>query len=314
MTQTSCTSSTGTATANAANGTLPFTYLWSNGQTTQTATGLAAGTYTCTATDAVGCAQTLTIAVTVNNPLTLNITTTPTICTSPTGTATANIGNGAVPYTYSWVPGGQTTQTATGLGVGGYFVTVGDANGCTISLSTTITQTPNPVAVALPAISVLVSGQSEVLTASGGVSYLWSPADGLSCTNCASTVAAPAASSSYCVLVTDANGCADSTCIWIDVKCNAGLLDLLVPTAFSPNHDGMNDELCIPMNVCIVDFELDIFDRWGEKIFVTTSLDNCWDGTYKGAELSTAAFIYSFTAHLSSGADFKQKGTISLIK
>ncbi len=314
MTPTNCTGNTGTATANPANGALPFTYLWSNGQTSQTAVGLDTGAYYCTVTDALGCARMDTITVTSVNPVTISGTTSQTICTAFTGTATANPANGAVPYTYLWVPGGQTTQTATGLQTGGYFVTTTDANGCSASWSCTITQTPPPTAVAIPLMSAIVSGQNELIQASGGTTYLWSPPEGLACPTCASTLATPSNTMSYCVLVKDANGCADSTCIQIDVLCNIGLLDMLVPTAFSPNHDGMNDELCIPLNVCIIDFEFNIFDRWGEKVFSSTSIANCWDGTYKGADLGTAGFVYSFIARLSNGQDFKQKGTISLIK
>ena len=58
-----CTVNNGTATATANNGLLPFTFLWTGGQTTQTAIGLAPGSYTCTATDANGCAQTLSVTV-----------------------------------------------------------------------------------------------------------------------------------------------------------------------------------------------------------------------------------------------------------
>jgi len=312
-TQTNCIANNGTATAVPANGTLPFTYSWSNGQTVATAIGLGAATYTCTATDALGCAHTDTVVVTSNNPVTLSLSNTQTICTAFTGTATASPANGATPYSYLW-SNGQTSQTATALSTGGYVCIVTDANGCTQTQNVMITQTSPPIAIALPSYSSVVSGESVILSASGGTNYQWSPSDGLSCDTCATLVCIPPKTATYCVLVTDGNGCTDSTCIEVHVRCNSGILNLLVPSAFSPNNDGMNDELCIPENVCILDFELDIFDRWGEKVFVTTSLNNCWDGTYKGAALGTSAYVFTFTAKLSSGGEFNQKGTISLIK
>ncbi len=315
MTQTNCTAHNGTATATAANGSLPFTYLWSNGQTTQTATGLDTGTYVCTATDALGCAHTTTVHVSSINPVQTTISSTQTICTYFSGTATATPSNGATPYTYQWSPGGQTSQTAIGLAPGGYICTVTDAHGCTsVTPSTTVTQTTPPVAGVIPYISSVVSGQSVLLHGSGGVSYEWSPAEGLSCTNCSTPLATPFNTTTYCLIVKDTNGCTDSACVEVRVRCNTSVLDLLVPTAFSPNNDGTNDELCIPSNVCIESFELNIYDRWGEKVFTTTGINHCWDGSYKGANLETAGFVYTFTARLSDGSEFKQKGTISLIK
>ncbi|TAL61438.1 MAG: hypothetical protein EPN85_04845, partial [Bacteroidetes bacterium] len=101
-TQTDCAQNIGTATANPVNGTSPYSYTWSNGQTTQTATGLAAGNYTASVTDANGCSQTQTATVTLNSTLTLNTSSTQAGCTVNNGTATANAGGGNSPYTYSW--------------------------------------------------------------------------------------------------------------------------------------------------------------------------------------------------------------------
>ena len=312
-TQTFCTGQTGTATATPANGALPYTYLWSNGQTTPTATALDSGAYVCTATDANGCTRTLSVHITVTNPVILTCDSTQTGCTPPTGTATANPTNGAAPYIYVW-SNGQTSQTASGLGVGGYIVTVTDNDGCTAIGTTTVTQFPLPIVAISPASITITAGENAVLNASGGTSYHWYPSEGLSCATCPSTTATPGQPTTYCVAVKDVHGCRDSTCVRVEVLCNAGLLDKLIPTAFSPNNDGMNDVLCMPENTCINSFELDIYDRWGEKVFMTTDINNCWDGTYKGATLGTAAFVYIFEASLSNGAVYKQKGTISLIK
>jgi gliding motility-associated-like protein len=312
-TQTTCTANTGTATATPANGALPYTFLWNNGQTTQTAIGLDTGTYICTATDANGCTQTLNVVVTSHNPLTLTVDSTQTGCVPLTGTAIAHPANGTAPYSYVW-SNGQTSQTDAGLGVGGYIVSVIDADGCVQHGSTTVTAFPLPVVAVSPAAITITSGETAILNATGGTGYLWSPADYLSCATCASTAATPLPPTTYCITITDVHGCMDSTCIRVEVLCNAGLLDKLIPTAFSPNNDGMNDQLCIPENVCIISFELDIYDRWGEKVFISTDINYCWDGTYKGVALGTAAFVYTFDARLGNGTDFKQKGTISLIK
>ncbi|MCP9198451.1 HYR domain-containing protein [Gramella sp. GC03-9] len=126
----------GTATVTAQGGTGAYTYLWEDGQTTQTATGLAPGQHTVTITDANGCTKERT--VTVSQPVLLEITgfltTETTSFGSATGTATAQVSGGTPNYTFAWTgPDGTTYtgQTASGLAAGEYSVTVTDANGCT---------------------------------------------------------------------------------------------------------------------------------------------------------------------------------------
>ena len=133
--------SDGTATVNATGGTPTYTYSWTPaGGTAALATGLTAGTYTITVKDGANCATVSTTSVA--EPLALAVTATATnvscgACTD--GTATANVTGGTTLYTYSWnsVPS-QSTQVATGLGVGTFTCTVTDANGCTASANAAV--------------------------------------------------------------------------------------------------------------------------------------------------------------------------------
>ncbi|MBL0018399.1 MAG: T9SS type A sorting domain-containing protein [Bacteroidetes bacterium] len=131
--------STGSAVANPTGGTAPYTYLWSDGQTTATASNLAAGTYTVTVTDASNCTQTATITIT--EPASALSATSTVIDESNSGaldgSATATPNGGTAPYTYLW-SNGQTGQTATGLAGGTYTCTVTDANGCTTVVTATV--------------------------------------------------------------------------------------------------------------------------------------------------------------------------------
>jgi gliding motility-associated-like protein len=196
----------GEATFTVAGGVGGFTYLWSDGQTTATATGLTAGTYCVTATDANGC--TVTDCPVINEPPAL---TTPTfnvvdmICaTVNDGELTANTTGGVPPYTYNWSDG-QTTQTATGLGVGTYTISITDANGCQITGSAAITSPPF-IQLTLTTDSVNCKNDADgsaTVVASGGVggfSYQWS--NGVTTDVNANIPAGP-----YSVTVTDANGC-----------------------------------------------------------------------------------------------------------
>ncbi len=204
--------STGTATVVITGGTAPYTYLWSNGQSNASATGLVAGSYTCTISDANSCSVT-TASVSVNQLAEIVPTTSKVdvLCNgSSTGTATATVSGGTAPYGYLW-SNGQTTATATGLAAGTYTCVVTDANGCTNStISVTIAQPSAALTATATQVNVNCFGGSTgtaTATASGGTapySYLWSNTQN-------SATATGLAIGTYTCVVTDANGCTNST-------------------------------------------------------------------------------------------------------
>ena len=225
--------STGTASANGSGGTGAIGYVWSNGQTTQTATGLAAGTYTVTATDANGCTGTSQVTVTQPTVVSVSGPTTPVTCNGGTnGTATANGSGGTGSIGYVW-SNGQTTQTATGLAAGTYTVTATDANGCTATSTFTVSQ-PTLVSVSANATNVACSGGSNGTASANGsggtgsISYQWS--NGATTANISNLTAG-----TYTVTATDANGCTATTQVTVsqagnlsvnasntNVSCNGG--------------------------------------------------------------------------------------------
>ncbi|WCL82105.1 T9SS type A sorting domain-containing protein [Saprospira sp. CCB-QB6] len=204
-TNATCTASDGSATATPANGAAPYTYLWSNAATTQTISGLAAGTYDVTITDASGCVA--TASATVNQTtvaLTGTATATNATCGNANGSATATVSNGTAPYTYSW-SNGATTATITGLMAGTYNVTFTDANGCEGTASATVNSPAGPSAStsATDATCTAANGSATV-TATGGATpytYLWS-------NNQTTATATALVAGTYNVTVTDNNGCA----------------------------------------------------------------------------------------------------------
>ncbi len=204
---------TGSATATATGGTGPYSYSWNTVpvQAIATATGLSAGSYIVTVTDANGC--TATSGVTIAQPATpLTVTTTHVNIAcfgGTTGTATATPSGGTGPYTYSWNTSPvQTTPTATGLAAGPYIVTITDANSCTASSNVIISQPATALAVAITQVNVACFGGatgSATVTPSGGTSpytYSWNtiPVQ-------MTATATGLSSGSYSVTVTDANLC-----------------------------------------------------------------------------------------------------------
>ncbi len=122
-------------------GTAPYTYLWSNGASTEDLSGLGIGTYNVTVTDANGCST--TAAVTITQPaaaLATSTTQVNVLCFGNTsGSVNLSVTGGKAPYTYVW-SNASTTEDISGLAAGIYNVTVTDANGCTTTASATITQ------------------------------------------------------------------------------------------------------------------------------------------------------------------------------
>ena len=199
--------SNGTATVNPNGGTPGYSYFWSNGQTTQTATGLSSGSYNCVITDANGCTiNSGNIFISQPSALTVSTSNTPVSCNGGNnGTATVSPNGGAPGYSYSW-SNGQTTQIATGLSAGNYNCTITDANGCTIATGNIFISQPTNLTSTIQQTSVSCNGGGDgtaSVNPSGGTpgySYSWN--------NGATTQSISGLSfGSYSCLITDANGC-----------------------------------------------------------------------------------------------------------
>ncbi len=210
----------GTATANGTGGTGAYTYNWSTipSQTTITATGLTAGTYAVTITDANLCTDVSSVTITEPTPLTATLATTTVSCNGGTDgsvTATAAGGTAGIPtaYTYNWGAGAVTSNTNTGLTAGNYTVTISDGNSCTITENYTIGQ-PTAVTFNTAQTDVSCNGGNDgtaTINASGGVggfTYSWN--------NGQTTATATGLSAGvFCVTASDANSCSVNTCVTI---------------------------------------------------------------------------------------------------
>jgi hypothetical protein len=169
----------GTATATATPTSPQVTYQWSNGQTTQTAVGLVAGTYTCTISAGAGCSDILTVNVTEIPPMQAAITNqTNVTCNSAlNGTATVNASLGTAPYSYDWSGSTNLTNSVTDLPAGANTVIVSDANGCTVNLNFNLTE-PNPLSIIQHTPDTLICANSIItlraLGTGGSSAYTYS--------------------------------------------------------------------------------------------------------------------------------------------
>ena len=179
--------STGASDISVSGGTAPYTYLWGDGPTSEDRSGLAAGVYSVTATDANGCTGTLNITVNEPSPLVGSASAGTILCNGGTTTVVISASGGTAPYTGT----GSFVVSA-----GPYSYTVTDANGCTTTVSGTITQ-PAPLVGSASAGTILCNGGTTtvVISASGGTA----PYTG--------TGSFVVGAGSYSYVVTDANGC-----------------------------------------------------------------------------------------------------------
>jgi len=215
--------SNGAATVNPATGGAgSYTYDWTPGTPTGDGTtsisGLSAGTYTCTVTDANSCTASVNFTVTQPSELMVTIDSqTDVTCNGSTdGEATVSATGGTGIYTYAWSPEGGSSSTASNLSAGDYTVTVTDENSCTATLDVTIVELNAVIATTDSQTDVSCNGSADgeaTVSATGGTgiyTYAWLPEGG------SSSTASNLSAGDYTVTVTDENGCTASVDITID--------------------------------------------------------------------------------------------------
>lgn len=206
-------SSNGSVTATPAAGTAPYTYQWNTGDNTATITGLTAGTYEVTITDAAGCGAMGSIVIAEAPTVNVTINGTDIVCgAGNTGTVTAVVTGGAGPFSFAWNTG-ATVQSLAGVATGTYTVTVTDANGCTDEATFDLEVIEDlEVLITTETIDCFgAANGSATANVSGGdapYSFLWNTGDG-------TAVISDLSPGTYSVTVTDANGCSTNASVEI---------------------------------------------------------------------------------------------------
>jgi gliding motility-associated-like protein len=224
-------------------------------------------------------------------------------------------------HTYSWDPSPALTSTTIAQPVakdtGTFVLTITRiSNGCSsVDSVTVLKDTIQPVADAgadqqfgCPHTALSLGGQSTP-----GYSYYWSKAKGLHATDVANPLTDSAGTFSLYVINTK-NGCKSlsDTVVIYDKNCEC---TFFVPQAFSPNNDKTNDILRA-LKYCddYRDFSFSIFNRWGEEVYHTNSLDEGWDGFYKSESIQdTYAWVIQYFDVLNNEKKIV-KGTVALLK
>ena len=148
-----------------------------------------------------------------------------------------------------------------------------------------------------------------------GVKYFWYPGD----TNSSildpfslTTPATPLYTTTYYLFATSDFGCNNRDTMVVTVE---SYTLLLVPSAFTPNGDGVNDLFRIAryLNIEILE-EFSVFDRWGEKVYTTNIITDGWNGTYKGHPEDMGVYVWFVKARTYDGQEILKKGNVTLVR
>jgi gliding motility-associated-like protein len=220
---------------------------------------------------------------------------------------------------YQWQLNGANIPGANGTGInaaqtGNYSVIVSNACGADTSSLINVSINPSPTVDAGDSV-VIYPGETANLNATSGngvppFSYSWSPTPTLDNPLVSNPNASPMQTTTYTVIITDANGCTSSDTVTVYVEYTT---DIYLPTGFSPNGDNQNDVLYVRGHG-IKSLDLIIYDRWGEKIFETNKQGFGWDGSYKGKALEPAVFVYYLNAVFYNNEKVFKKGNITLVR
>jgi len=284
-----------------------YFYSWVNAiSTTNSATinPLVTTSYYLTVTDTCGnvAKDTITVTVLPYVPMQLSLNNDTSICEGMSVFIDANVTNGAPGYTYTWSPHISATDNATVRPIAStnYTLTVTDVCGNTITDNVNVSVVPNSANFDYNFISNQ-QAQFQNLSSPSSVSYIWDFGDGSS--NSTSTLMDPSyvyqGTGNYTIMLVSTNslGCSDTAYQSIVIYPD---FFFYYPNAFTPNGNGNND-VYKGYGVGIKTYSMQIFDRWGERVFHTNDINTGWDGMYKGKRAESAVYVVKF--HVSGFKD-----------
>jgi gliding motility-associated-like protein len=317
-----CSAANGSVMTNISGGLPPYAIAWNTTPAINTATllNIPAGVYHIIVTDAAGCLASDTITVLNHKePLLSVILLSPDSCGQERGIALAQVTGDYHPYQYAWnsIPV-QTDSLAVGLAAGMYTATVTDGV-CTASAQINVPLVPGPVAAFSmnPSVVYVEDGVVSFTDLSQGpiVNWYWDFMDGNSAT-AQHPIHRFTSIGTYLVTltVTDNIGCDGKVTLPVLVK---DITAAFFPNAFTPDGDGLND-LFMPKGIYITQYTLQIFDRFGNLIFIANDPNDGWDGTLDNAPVPEGVYVWLAKFLHDYGEDVTReivlKGTVTLLR
>jgi gliding motility-associated-like protein len=238
---------------------------------------------------------------------------------------TASVEGGVGPYLFS-LDGVvfSDIDSFTGLSAGYYTVYVQDLFGCSDTAEVYIAE-PEPIEIAtVPNYARINLGETVEARVQlyftptfPPITYTWTPTDSIDCDTCSSVVLNPIEDTRYIVTVRDSNGCFDTAHVYVNVDPQR---NLFIPTAFTPNGDGLNDVFMVYGSAGVREvLNFQIYDRWGEQLFTAANFPPTdpafgWNGQYKGKVLNPGTFVYYIEVEFIDGKIRKYQGDVTIIR
>lgn len=319
----------------------PWQYEWDFGDGTTSSvanpgshTYATYGTYTIllTVTNNI-CVQQQSITVTINPiPPILEFTYDPAAGCAPLTVTFTNQSQFADPTTYYWEFGTNEgtsrainpVYTYTRPGIYSVTLSASNATGETVQITKTaiieVYESPTALFAIMPQVVFIPGDRLYTSNRSfGASSFIWDFGDGTT-----STAFEPIHDYTeegiydITLIASNSSGCTDTTTLQSAVRVEKGS-QLLIPNAFSPGRsgpgtgDGRND-VFLPLMRGVVEFNMMVFNRWGELLFETNNAEVGWDGYYKGALCQQDVYVYKITAKYENGNSITRTGDIHLIR
>ncbi len=272
----------------------------------------APGTFTFTVIGYLGpisCENSNSVTVTVYELPEVTATVEPSeICFGESAVFT---GSGAA--TYIWdhdvVNGEPHTPDTDGLIT--YTVIGVSADGCQRSVTVDLVVIPEPDLTAELDTIINTGGTANLIANSTSTgSYVWSPDFEIECPTCNITTASPGYDETFIVLFTDQNGCTASDTVIVLVNFVEGIG---VASGFSPNGDGNNDILFV-QGYNLEEVHLEVYNKYGERVFETSDQDIGWDGTYHNKDENPGVFTWVLDYNLVDGRTGRISGNTTLFR
>lgn len=193
-----------------------------------------------------------------------------------------------------------------------YYVSGTDVNGCVTEDSTFVFVVDLPV-VNAGNDTLIWRDTYAILGGSTNASvYYWSPSTFLDDYRLLQTKAEPTKTQNYVLYAENDFGCVNYDTVLILVESNTLLM---LPTAFSPNGDGVNDGFRILRYLNILKLkEFAIYNRWGERVFSTTDINEGWDGTFRNKEQELGVYVWQVVAISKDLEEIVKKGNVTLVR
>jgi gliding motility-associated-like protein len=288
----------GSITISVTGGNPTYTYNWNGPNSYTNNTGsisnIGVGTYSLSIIDSKGCTHDTSFVVSSTLTLLASVNSGTAQCGAYTYTLDGSTSINATSYQWTQLPSTTIANTSTAVanvsvGSNTFILTVTNGT-CIDTEMVVLVGYPLPNVDAGPYVAI-PKGASAVIggnpTASTATNYVWIPATGLNSPNIPNPTTSTTLTTTYTVIVTDANGCTnwDTVTVYIYPEID-------IPSGFSPNGDGKNDYWVIDNIHQFPDCEVEVYNRWGEQLFYSKGYSTPWDGKYKGQDVPVGTYYY----------------------